>query len=733
MKLMYILRVVVVAFGLFLTACGNDGGGTSTSPPPATYYPRFGFEANRGDGTLSVYLINASTGQWLHHGYAPTDPSPVAVAVSADEKFVYVANDSGTVTGFQLDTASGRLSFVENKTVGTNPSALAVAPNIPKFLFVANAGDDSIAGFTVNDTTGVLTATASSPTLLVPGAAPSALILHPANAWLYVANSGNGTVSGYKVDVTTGVLTPTSGSPYTVGTNPQGLTIDPSGQFLYVVNEGSDDVTSFAIAPLTSATPGALTSPNTIGAGDGPRSVAVAAGGAFAYVANYNAGTISSFSVNATTGALAPVGSALITVAAPRSLRADPSGKFLFVTSETGQVQQGYSVNTTNGALTAQSVTRTRTQPVALAISISTGSLSPQPRYAYAVDSTHASVRSHSVNSSTGALSFLNSYSSGNNPTAVTVEPFSRFVYTVNNTDNSLSGYSINDSTGALTRIDLNASPSSNDLPLVDIDPQHLVVDPSGRFLYVSLTTAAATGRVRAYNISSTGVLSEISGSPYNVGAEPKQLSIDPTGQYLFVANQTIAAGNGTVSAFSINPVTGQLSSLGAAVAAGSNPQSVAIEPSGRFAYVGNRGVANSGNSLTRYDIALNGTISSPGTTTTVTGPVDLALDPLGRFAYVAGAGLPGLALHEIASNDGTLTSAVTTSTSPTPASMEIDPSGRFAYVGYTDDLNISVYTINSSNGTLSAASTTGSADFPLSIAISRRLISSSSASGSWR
>ncbi len=64
---------------------------------------------------------------------------------------------------------------------------------------------------------------------------------------------------------------------------------------------------------------------------------------------------------------------------------------------------------------------------------------------------------------------------------------------------------------------------------------------------------------------------------------------------------------------------------------------------------------------------------------------------------------------------------------------MEIDPSGRFAYVGYTDDLNISVYTINSSNGTLSAASTTGSADFPLSIAISRRLISSSSASGSWR
>jgi len=724
-----LFRGTLIALTLFLSACGNDGGGTSGPPVPPTYYPRFGFEANQGDNTLSVYLINAATGQWLHHGYAPTDTSPVAVAVSSDEKFVFIANDSGTVTGFKLDSATGRLSFVENKSVGTNPAALAVTPNIPKFLFVANTGDDNIASFTVDDTTGVLTATTPATTGLGAGTAPSALILHPTLARVYVANSGTGTVSGFEVNTTTGALTALAGSPYAVGTNPQDLAIDSSGKFLFVANEGSDNVTTYLIDPVT----GVLSGVQTANAGSSPRSVAVAAGGAYAYVGNYLDGTISTFSVNATTGALTPVGIPLLTVAAPRSLHTDPTGKFLFVTSESGQVQQGYSVNATTGALTALGMNRTRSQPVALAMSTGTGSISPQPRYAYAVDSTHAALRSHSVNTSNGALSFLNSYAVGNAPVAVAVDPYSRFVYSVNNADNSLSGYSINDSTGSLTRIDLNASPSSNDLSLGDIDPQHVAMDPSGRFLYVSLTTAAANGQVRAYSMSSTGVLSEISGSPYAVGAEPKQLSIDPTGQYLYVANQTIAAGNGTVSAFSINSVTGQLTSLGAAVAAGSNPQSVAIEPSGRFAYVGNRGAANDETLLTRYNIALNGTISSPGNSSTIMGPADLAVDPLGRFAYVAGAGLPGLAAHEITSSDGTLSSAVTTSTTPTPACIEIDPSGRFAYVGYENDLNISVYTINSSNGTLSAASTTGSADFPLSIAISRRLSSSSSPSGNWR
>jgi len=274
----------------------------------------------------------------------------------------------------------------------------------------------------------------------------------------------------------------------------------------------------------------------------------------------------------------------------------------------------------------------------------------------------------------------------------------------------------------------------SNDL-FVGFDPQHVVVDPSGRFLYVSLTTAAANGEVHGYTISASGVLTEMSDTiyPYPVGADPKQLMVDPTGRYLYVVNQDRMAANGSVLAFSIDSASGQLTSLSTAVAAGSYPEAVAIEPTGRFAYVGNRGAVDSGTTLTRFDIALDGTISSPGTTSTETGPVDLAMDPLGRFTYVAAVSPPRLAGYEIASNDGTLTSTGTpTLTAPTPACMEIDPTGRFAYVGYTSDTIVSVFSIGST-GSLSPSSTADTVGSAVSLGFSRRLVTSSSSTDFWR
>lgn len=723
MRMEYCFRVIAVALVLMVSACGGGGGGGASNlvPGPASYSPRFGFDVNRGDNTLSVYLINAATGQWLHHGYVPTGAVPVAVAVSANEQFVYTANNSGTVSAYKLDVTAGRLAFVENQTAGTAPSALSVTSN-NALLYVLNSGDNQIAVFAIDSTTGALSP-ATVPTTV--GAAPSALVIHPTRALLYVANGADGTVSGFSVNTSSGALTGLAGSPYTVGTNPQDLVIDPSGKFLYVANEGSDNITAFVI----DATTGVLAAPTTAAAGNGPRSFTVTAGGTFAYAANYLAEAISIYSVNTTTGALTLVGSQA-TVAAPQSLRADVSGNFLFVVSETGQVVQGYRVNTTNGTLTALGVTRTRTQPMALAMSVGTGTLSPQAKHAYLVNSTEARV--YSVNTSSGALSYRSTASTGSLPKSIAVDPFSRFAYVVNNAGNTLRGYSISDTTGALSRIDLDPNAFSSDLS-VGTDPQHVVVDPSGRFVYVSLTTAGATGQVRGYSMAFDGKLTEITGSPHAVGSNPKQLTADPTGKFLYVVNQNSAAANGSVSAFSIDSTSGALSSLGGAVATGPSPESIAIEPSGRFAYVSNRGASDSGTTLTRYNIALTGTLTLPVTIATEAGPVDLAMDPLGHFTYVAAVSPPRLAGYEIASNDGSFSSIGTpTSTSATPACIEVDPAGRFAYVGYGNDTIVSVYGIGNT-GSLSPLSSVDAGNPVTSFAMSRRLVSSASSSGFWR
>ena len=92
----------------------------------------------------------------------------------------------------------------------------------------------------------------------------------------YVANEMSNNVSGYTINPTTGALTAISGSPFPLfpGIRPFSVTADPTGKFVYVANFNSDNVSGFAIDPST----GALTaiSGSPFAAGDGPRFVAVA-------------------------------------------------------------------------------------------------------------------------------------------------------------------------------------------------------------------------------------------------------------------------------------------------------------------------------------------------------------------------------------------------------------------------------------------------------------------------
>jgi 6-phosphogluconolactonase len=43
--------------------------------------------------------------------------------------------------------------------------------------------------------------------------------------FVYVANKGSNTVSGYSITATTGVLTPIAGSPFAAGSSPTSLAI----------------------------------------------------------------------------------------------------------------------------------------------------------------------------------------------------------------------------------------------------------------------------------------------------------------------------------------------------------------------------------------------------------------------------------------------------------------------------------------------------------------------------
>ena len=83
----------------------------------------------------------------------------------------------------------------------------------PKFLYVANRGHNSIAGFSVDADTGHLTSIGHVATEAVP----SAFSLDPAGSFVFAAGTSSGRLASYRISET-GVLTPLATQP--VGQRP---------------------------------------------------------------------------------------------------------------------------------------------------------------------------------------------------------------------------------------------------------------------------------------------------------------------------------------------------------------------------------------------------------------------------------------------------------------------------------------------------------------------------------
>jgi 6-phosphogluconolactonase (cycloisomerase 2 family) len=82
------------------------------------------------------------------------------------------------------------------------------------------------------------------------------MAIDPVGRFLYVANHGDGSISGFSVDSSTGVLTSIAGSPFSAGTNsaglpksPYDLVVDSRGKFLYVSDDNNAAMLTFSIAP----------------------------------------------------------------------------------------------------------------------------------------------------------------------------------------------------------------------------------------------------------------------------------------------------------------------------------------------------------------------------------------------------------------------------------------------------------------------------------------------------
>jgi 6-phosphogluconolactonase (cycloisomerase 2 family) len=540
-------------FCLLLTSClggGNNGG--------------LGGGLASSTGNI-VTAVADSTPQNLIVGTAITSFNPLAAHGGTTP---YTYSHTGTLpAGLSFNTSTGAVT-------GT-PTATYAAANV---VFSVQDGHGVVANTTstVSFTVGAAsasisaTATTTAQSLTVGTAMASFSPLTPSGgATPYTYSIISGTLPpGLSLSTSTGAITGTPASSYTtanivfsvkdannvvastVSTVSFVVSAGASQHFLYAENT-SNNISAFAIDPSTEQLTNLTGSPYLVSTNH-PLTIVTHPNGNFAYSGGLSG--IQTYSINATTGALSPIGNEN-TNGASMGMMIDPSGHFLY------SVDSSYPV-TASGTATPSGA---------------------------------GHVFAYSINTLTGALTFISSYTVSNNPYMLTIDPTGRFLYVPNSLGcYCIYSFSINSTTGALTQTGTVPSGTFT---------QYAIVDPTGKYLYASNNG----GSITEFTINqTTGLLTQFGTITETNGVFP--MVFDHTGKFLYVGNDS----NKNINSYSFDSNTGALALVGnPAATAGSGAASyvsgshtIAIDPTGKYLFA-----TNSVNS-TIYAYTINTTTS---------------------------------------------------------------------------------------------------------------------------
>jgi 6-phosphogluconolactonase (cycloisomerase 2 family) len=676
-----------------------------------------------GANGISIYTVNPKTGQLRTNGYVFPGAGLSGATIDPSGRFVYaIGPEPNSISAYTINASTGELTAIPGSyasPAGSGPVSITVDLS-DKFLYVINDDASKISGsisaYTIDGDNGTLTLVHGSP--FATGQAPASVAIDPSGKFAYVNNeddSPGGDISGYTIDATTGALTTMAGSPFLSHSGAFSIAIAPSGEFGYVGFGDGAQVTPFTINPTTGV-PTAVPGSPFIGPGDGSYAIVVSPSSKVVYAVGAN--NISAFLVNATTGKLTSVkGSPFAAGNNAYYATMDPAGTRLYVRNVGSNDVWTYKV-ASNGPLTL--LNEVRTPPGFGPVALVTGSAAVNytPTFAYVANqgsnTVASSISAYSIVAKNGHIAAVSGspfpdgaagiYAFAN---SVTVDPLGRFAYVANLNTSNVAAYKINSSTGALTAV--SGSPFA-----AGTSPISVTADPSGRFVYVANQGSL---NISAFAIdASTGALSPLGDSPVPTGttdAAPVSVTVDPTGQFVYVANSSIV--NGSISAFTIDPGTGELTAVAhSPFADGYNPVSVAVEASGRFALVTNGdAVPDSGGQYEMSSFAINATTGAltPGNYSRNLGAGTFALttDPLGQFLYTTQDAVGDfLSLSFNSTTDEyslPIESPNTCIPDTEPASLTVDPSGKFLYVANSGANDITACAIDQTTGDLSNVS----------------------------
>jgi 6-phosphogluconolactonase len=289
----------------------SSGGTTNTGD---YFYVGNGNNANiAGFGVSSAGALSVLSGSPYNNGVAAQ-----SLTVNPANTFLY----AGTTNGIYLYAINSNGSItVQNSGNAVAQDVVPTAMQVDStggFLLAAGIGTSigaqAIGIYSIDPTTGLLTAVTGSPLPLYTGTAttatvvtPTAMLITPNNSYVYVSLGPLGVqvlTLGTGGALSTGTA-PTYLSPLSTSTNPSdyGLASSPSSTFLFVaeINTGLREF-SIGTAGALNAVAG---SPYAVGTG--PTGVLLDPTGSYVYVANKGSNNISAFTLTAASGKLTAV------------------------------------------------------------------------------------------------------------------------------------------------------------------------------------------------------------------------------------------------------------------------------------------------------------------------------------------------------------------------------------------------------------------------------------------
>ncbi len=616
---------------------------------------KFLYVANFHGNNISGFTIDPATGTTTPIDGLPiaAGTHPASLAIDPTGRFLYAGNFQGnSISGYTINSATGALSPIAGSPFGANgyPAAVVIHPN-GSFAYVPNFGGDSVSAFAINSSTGALSAISGSP--FSAGTKPNSLAITPDGQFAYVANSGSNNVSGYHLDPSTGALSPVNGSPFPGGNTPFFITV--AAGHAYVVNDKGNNVSSYTIddsngslvGPTnfdTGSTPTSITADSTGSFVYVTNSNPTTA-----------SGSVSAYAINPTSGALSQVkvgGSPFSDPDRPTGVAVDPRGKFLYASDlgtrkVTGAKVFAYAIDSLTGTLSEISGSPFAAFGNVFQAKFYQGThvaIDPLNRFLYLKnknpDSDQGYISEYSINLSSGSPTGVGFHFTGDvGADFMLISPSAAKLYAEGHPGKNKGGiatFAINALNGTLSEQgDLAITTDTN------FANYGVAVDPSGRALYAG-DVFIGSSVLRVYAIDSSGVVTgEASGSPYSIdGLSPFSVAVDPLNDLLYVGSVDLnPLKSNKVWQFAFNPGDPKSLTRLASRDCGSGPQSMAVVGKGGFFYIADNGnLVTAGTTVEGFSSDLARLPGSPYPT--AARPDSVAVDASNRFVYV-GSGYP--------------------------------------------------------------------------------------------